>query len=57
MAPRHLAVEQQRQPLGMAERTGVAVLVELDEGLGHALQAERLKLVEGRMGKHGQFPQ
>ena len=47
-----LAVEQQRQPFGVREITGLLLRFELDEGLDHAVEVERSQLVEGGMGEH-----
>ena len=54
--PCSFPVEQQCQPLGMAERGGVAMLVEFGEGLGHTLEAKDVQLVERRMGQQDQSP-
>jgi hypothetical protein len=37
----------------VAEAAGVARSVDVNEGLGHAMQAERVELIEGGMGEHG----
>src|SRR5215217_3169426 len=47
-----LAVEEQRQPLGMGELSGARVGFQLREGPGHALEPELLELVEGRVHQH-----
>lgn len=35
----------------MAEACGLAAGFDVGEGLGHAMQAERVELIEGRMRK------
>ena len=47
-----LAIEEQRQPLGMGEPGGARIGFQLGEGPGHPRQPELLKLVEGRVGQH-----
>ena len=56
VSPGGFPVEQQRQPLGMAERGGVAVLVEFDEGFGHTLEAKDVQLVERRVRQQDRSP-
>ena len=56
-AQRHLPFEQQRQPLGMLERLGLGLGLELLEGLGHAVQAEVGEQVERRVNQHDRAPQ
>ena len=46
-----LAVEEQPQPVGMAERRGVACGFQFGEGLRHAGKAELVQLVERRVGE------
>jgi hypothetical protein len=46
-----LAVEQQPQLIGMAERRGVAGGLQFGEGLRHAGKAELVQLVERRVGE------
>jgi hypothetical protein len=46
-----LAVEQQPQPVGMAERRGVTGGLQFGEGLRHAGKAELVQLVERRVGE------
>jgi hypothetical protein len=48
----HLAVEQQRKPIRMRERRGVARCDDFTEGFGHAEQPKLIELIEGRMGEH-----
>ena len=48
----HLAVEQQRKPIQVRKRGGVAWCGDFIEGLGHAEQPELIELVEGRMDEH-----
>ncbi len=45
------AFEQEREPFGMAEARGVAAGFDVGEGLGHAVKAEGVELIEGRMGE------
>ena len=47
------AFEQQRKPFGMAEACGLAAGFDVDEGLGHAVKAERVELIEGWMREQG----
>ena len=46
------AVEQQRQPFGVREITGLLLCLEFDEGLRHAVEFERSELIEGGMDEH-----
>jgi hypothetical protein len=55
-AMRNLAVEQQPQPVGMAERRAVAGGFELGKGLRHAEKSELVQLVEHRVGKQLRSP-
>lgn len=41
-----LAIEQQREPLGVAEAGGALVVLQLGEGAGHAGQAELDELID-----------
>ena len=52
MAMRHFPIEQQPEPFGMAQRRAVIMFVEFAERLGHAVQAQRVKLIKGRMSEH-----
>jgi hypothetical protein len=47
-----LAIEQQRQPFGVCELGGLGLVLQLDEGVGHAIELQRLELVKGGMGQH-----
>jgi hypothetical protein len=46
---RCFAFEQQRKPFGVAEACGFAAGFDVGEGLGHAVKAELMELIEGRM--------
>ena len=48
---RCFAFEQQREPFGVAEACGIAAGFDVGEGLGHAVQAKCMELIEGRMGE------
>lgn len=50
---RRFTFEQERKPFGVAEAGGLAAGFDVGEGLGHAVKAERVELIEGRMGKQG----
>ena len=43
------AFEQEREPFGVAEARGVTAGFDVGECLGHAVKAERVELIEGRM--------
>ena len=45
-------VEDQAKPFGMAERSRIVVCRHGTERLGHAIEAEVIKLIERGMGKH-----
>ena len=47
-----LAVEQQRQPLGVIQVLGSVLRLQLSEGVGHAVELERSELVDGGMRQH-----
>ena len=49
---RRLAIEQQRQPFGVREILGRVLRLQLDEGVGHAVELERSQLVDGWMCQH-----
>ena len=51
------AVEQQGEPLGVAEAVGALVVLQFAEGAGHAGQAELDELIDGGMGEQGLSPQ
>ena len=55
MAMRDLAIEQQPQPIGMAEYCSIAGGFELDEGLRHAGKSELVQLVEHRVREQSPF--
>jgi len=48
----HLAIEQQRQPFGVGEITGLVLRLQLDEGIGHAVELEGSKLVDRWVCEH-----
>jgi hypothetical protein len=50
---RCFSFEQQREPFGMAEARGLTASFDVDEGLGHAVKAERVELIKGRMSEQG----
>lgn len=52
-----LSLQQQGQPVGMAQAGGLVVVGELVEGLGHALQAKAVQLIKRGVDKHGYSPQ
>ena len=45
-------IEQQGQPLGMAETGGVAIAIQVGEGMGHPGQAELVQLIKSRVFEH-----
>src|SRR5262249_22447218 len=47
-----LAVEQECEPFGVGEIPGGILLLELEEGIGHAVELQRSELVEGGVGEH-----
>ena len=49
---RVLVFEQQGEPFGMFEGARFGIGLELLEALGHAVQAERVQLVECGMSEH-----
>jgi hypothetical protein len=55
-AQRGLVFEQQGEPLGVFEGTRFGIVIELLEALGHAMQAERVQLVESRVSEHSSSP-
>ena len=55
LAPRRLAVEQEPQPFVMAEAVCFIGVGDLIEGLGHAMQAQGVELVEGWMFEQDRF--
>src|SRR5262249_6686962 len=50
------AIEQQAEPFGVAQRCGFAGCFDLAEGFGHAVEAELMEQVEGRMREQGRSP-
>jgi hypothetical protein len=54
---RGLVVEEQSEPLGVAEGAGRRVGVERLEARGHSAQAEFVQEIERGMGKHWRLPQ
>ena len=48
-----LLIEQQGEPFGMGERGGLSGCFDLSEGLGHAVESELMKQIEGWMGEQG----
>lgn len=55
LAPRRLAVEQEPQPFMMAKAVCFIGVGDFDEGLGHAMQAQGVELVEGWMFEQDRF--
>jgi hypothetical protein len=53
---RGLVFEQQGEPLGVFEGARVRIVIEFLEALGHAMQAERVQLIESGMGEHSSCP-
>jgi hypothetical protein len=54
-AMRNLAIEQQAQPVGMAERGRVTGGFQFGKGLRHAGKTELVELIEHRMGQQCRF--
>src|ERR1700737_4190624 len=48
-----LLIEQQSEPFGMGQRGGFSGCFDLTEGLGHAVESELMKEIEGWMGEQG----
>ena len=48
-----LMVEEQPEPFGLGEIGRFGIGGEADKGAGHAVQAELVKLIEGRVGQQG----
>ena len=48
-----LLIEQQGEPFGMSQRCGFIGCFDLTEGLGHAVESELMKEIEGWMGEQG----
>ena len=55
LSPRRLAVEQEPQPFVMAKAVCFIGARNFDEGLGHAMQAQGVELVEGWMFEQDRF--
>jgi hypothetical protein len=51
-AMRDLAVEQQAEPFGMGQLSGIGRGFDLGEGIGHAGEPELVQLIEGRVAEH-----
>ena len=49
LPPGRLAIEQKPEPFVMAEAVGFTVGGDFGEGLGHAMQAKGVELIEGGM--------
>src|SRR5262249_11394798 len=47
-----LPVEQEPEPSGVGKIFGGILLLELEEGIGHAVKLESSELVKGGMSKH-----
>jgi hypothetical protein len=47
----NLLIEQQGEPFGMGQRGSFSGCLDLTEGLGHAVEAEVMKQIEGGMGE------
>ena len=45
-------IEEEPQPFGMIERAGLRIGLERLLALGHAMQAERVQEIEGRVCQH-----
>lgn len=50
---RGFTLEQQSKPFGVTEAASLTGSLDGDEGLGHAVEAEGVEAVEGRMGEQG----
>ena len=46
------SVEQQRQPFGVIQILGSVLRLQVDEGVGHAVELQRSQLVDGGMRQH-----
>ncbi|MGY2933043.1 hypothetical protein ACVWZ6_002645 [Bradyrhizobium sp. GM6.1] len=53
MPQRGFTFEQQRKPFGVTEACALTGGFDVGEGLGHAVEAEGVEAVEGRMGEQG----
>ena len=56
-AVRHLVFEDQRQPLGIAQRDGGGIGLQSLEALGATMQTEGVESFQGGMGQHRDAPQ
>src|SRR5271165_252917 len=56
LPPRGLSIEEKSEPFERAETIGLPACGEVLEGLGHSLEAERVKLVESGMFEQGVSP-
>jgi hypothetical protein len=54
-SPRGFAVEQQPQPFMVAERLRLAGGINFHKGIGHAIEAESVELLESRMFEQDRF--
>jgi hypothetical protein len=52
LTQRGLVLEQETEPFGMFERTGLWCLFERPEAFGHAVQAEATEKFDGGMCQH-----
>jgi len=50
---RGFTFEQQSKPFGVTEAASLTGGFNVGEGLGHAVEAEGVEAVEGRMGEQG----
>jgi hypothetical protein len=44
--PRRFAIKEEPKPFAMTKVIGLALCIDFGEGLGHALKAERVELIE-----------
>jgi hypothetical protein len=54
-AQRRFVFEKQAEPLGMFEAAGLCVGGQVLEAFGHAVQAEGVQSIEGRVDQHDRF--
>ena len=52
VAPGCFMIEQQGQPLGMAEACGVTIAVQFGKGMGHPGQPKLVQLIKGWVFEH-----
>src|ERR1700739_2709469 len=50
-----LAIEEQRQPFSVCEIGSLRLALQLDEGIGHAIEPQSPELIEARMCEHQLF--